>query len=97
MSARVVALAAVLSKHLGEKAGRRAAPILLDLLINGVVLCELHEIPSALRNDGLLVTIAAELEAAAAGAVRGAVLTHTDQLAAIARPLQYTSPHHARS
>ena len=35
MSARVIALAAVLNRHLGEKAGRRAAPILLDLLIDG--------------------------------------------------------------
>lgn len=67
MSDRAYALAKALEARLGAKAGQHAAPILLELLVNGYCLVNLEEIPSSLREDGLLVTIATELEIAAQG------------------------------
>ena len=77
-SARILALETVLGNHLGEKARRRAPAMLLELMALGCVLMELHEIPAADRKGGLLVRIAAELEAESEGAAMGAAVLHAD-------------------
>lgn len=87
---RVEALRAAIVKHLGDKAGRRAAPILLDLMVNGCVLVELHEIPASLRDDGLLVRIAAELEADAASAATSAAFSHREAFEHVAHPTTHS-------
>lgn len=90
-SARVEALRAALVRHLGEKAGRRAAPIMLDMIMAGVVVVELHEIPSSLRDDGLLVRIAAELEVEATNAAEFGAFGHRDQIDHVRHPTTHSA------
>lgn len=78
------ALRRAIEIRLGEKAGRHASAILIDMMMNGCVVLELHEIPRPSLDGGLLVRIAAELETVASGAATSAAFSHTDQIEDVA-------------
>lgn len=95
MSERAAALVKAMEKRIGAKAARHAPGLLTDLLIEGYALLNLSEIPSALRDDGILIKVARELETDAAQAATWAAMHHGSAMSAAA-VTDYKQPQHER-
>jgi hypothetical protein len=70
-------LSLALHARLGDRAALQAPALLLDLIAAGYCLFHFSEIPTALREDGVLATVAAELERDAEGQAAAAAMHHT--------------------